>query len=216
MPRGTLNVSSTVQPRSIPCYLSCSAQPSRPCVAERISPSTEWSISTRGLVVTAAISALAGALIGVLGAFLIELSRSQTESLRYRRELLRATCADFSAAVTSMWNLAVQAKSKPADRALLASIHESHREARIQYERLRLTAASAATQEAARYVLRYAYGLVREIEGKPPRDDERERGPMMMLQHSLTSLVEKVRSETDAPNPRHVYREPDEWIDQDL
>jgi hypothetical protein len=165
---------------------------------------------------TAAISALAGALIGVLGAFLIELSRSKTENLRYRRELLRTTCADFSAAVTSVWNLAVQVKLRPADRALLASLHESHREARIQYERLRLTAASAATQEAARYVLRYAYGLLREIEGKPPRDDERERGPMMMLQHSLTTLTERARSEIDAPNPRDVYQEPDEWMEQDL
>ena len=39
---------------------------------------------------------------------------------------------------------------------------------------------------------------------------------MMMLQHSLTALVEEVRREVDTPNPHDVYREPDEWIEQDL
>jgi hypothetical protein len=39
---------------------------------------------------------------------------------------------------------------------------------------------------------------------------------MMMLQHSLTTLTERARSEIDAPNPRDVYQEPDEWMEQDL
>jgi hypothetical protein len=80
-----------------------------------------------------------------------------------------------------MWNLAVELTAKPADTELTNSFREAHREARMHYERLRLTAASGNVQKSARYVLRYAYGLLRQIDGKPLRDDERERGPLIML-----------------------------------
>ena len=86
----------------------------------------------------------------------------------------------------------------------------------MHYERLRLTAASGDAQKAARYVLRYAYGLLRQIEGKLPRDDEKERGPLMMRQHSLTTLVAEVRREIGVPHADDVYREPDEWMERDL
>jgi hypothetical protein len=130
---------------------------------------------------TAAIFALVGALVGALGTLAVELARARTESLRSRREALRLACADFTAVVTRMWNLAIELMEKPADNQLMNSIHETHREARVHYERLRLTAASRDVQRAGRYVLRYAYGLMRQVEGKSPRDDERERGPLMML-----------------------------------
>ena len=164
----------------------------------------------------AAIFALAGALIGVLGAFVVELVRTRTENLRLRQEALRLACADFTTAVARMWNLAVELTAKPADIELANSFHEAHREARMHYERLRLTAASGNAQKAARYALRYAYGLLRQIEGKSLRDDERERGPLVMLQHSLATLTTEVRREIGVPHADDVYREPDEWIERDL
>jgi hypothetical protein len=165
---------------------------------------------------TAAIFALAGALIGVLGAFAIEWLRQRNESSHLRQDKLRLACADFAAAVTRMWNLAIELKAKPTDTELETSFNEAHREARVHYERLRLTAASRDVQESARLVLRYAYGMLREIEGKPLRDDERERGPLIMLQHSLTTLVTNVRGEIGVPRAEDVYREPDEWLEKDL
>jgi hypothetical protein len=164
----------------------------------------------------AAFFALAGALIGVLGAFVIEFFRAQTENSRRRQEILRLTCADFATAVTHMWNLAVELEAKPADTELKNSFYEAHREARVHYERLRLTAASEAVQKAARYTLRYAYGLLRKIEGKPPRADERERDPLLMLQYSLTILVKEVRRQTDVPDADKVFQEPEEWMEKDL
>jgi hypothetical protein len=138
-------------------------------------------IAMRRRGMAAAIYALAGALIGVLGAFTIEWVRARNENLRLRYDKLQFVCADFTAAVTHMWNLAVELTAKPADTELTNSFHEAHREARMHYERLRLTAASGNVQKSARYVLRYAYGLLRQIDGKPLRDDERERGPLIML-----------------------------------
>jgi hypothetical protein len=99
---------------------------------------------------------------------------------------------------------------------LKSSFYEAHREARVHYERLRLTAASRAVQESARLVLRYAYGMLRKIEGKPLRDDELERGPLMMLQNSLITLITNVRHEIGVPRANDVYREPDEWMEKDL
>jgi hypothetical protein len=164
----------------------------------------------------AAIFALAGALIGVLGAFLIEFVRARTENLRLHQETLRLTCADFTSAVSRMWNLAIELKAKPTDTELTSSFHNAFSEARMHYERLRLTAASEKAQKEARYALRYAYGLLREREGKPPRDDERELGPFMMLQHSLRDLVKEVRSEIGVPHANDVYQEPDKWMERDL
>jgi hypothetical protein len=164
----------------------------------------------------AAIFALAGALIGALSAFGVELVRARVENRRLRQEALRLTCADFAAAVSHMWNLALELKAKPADTKLTSSFHETFWEARMHYERLRLTAASGGVQKEARYVLRYAYGLVREREGLPPRDDERESGAFMMLQHSLIKLVGEVRSEIGVAHAGEVFREPDEWMERDL
>jgi hypothetical protein len=163
----------------------------------------------------AAIYALAGALIGVLGAFAIELVRARTENLRLHQETLRLTCADFTATVSRMWNLAIELKAMPADTELASSFHKSFREARMHYERLRLTAASGKVQKEARYVLRYSYGLLREREGKPRREDEREVGPFMMLQHSLRNLVTAVRGEIGVPHADDVFQEPDEWMERD-
>ena len=64
-----------------------------------------------------------------------------SENLRLRQEALRLACADFTTAVARMWNLAVELMAKPADIELANSFHEAHREARMHYERLRLTAA---------------------------------------------------------------------------
>ena len=162
----------------------------------------------------AAIFALVGALIGASGALGVELIRTRAENLRLRQETLRLTCADFTATVSQLWNLDLELKAKPANAELASSLHETFWQARMQYEQLRLTAASEEVQKEARYVLRYAYGLLREREGLPPRNDEKERTPFMMLQDSLKKLVEEVRSEIGVPHD--VYREPDEWMERDL
>ena len=91
-------------------------------------------------------------------------------------------------------------------------MHDAHREARVHYERLRLTAASPDVQRVARHVLRYAYGMLRQIEGKPPRADEQESGPLRMLHTSLMTLYAEVRREIGIPRPDDVYEEPDAWL----
>ena len=159
---------------------------------------------------TAAIFALAGTLLGVLGTLAIELVRSRTNDLRSRREALRLACADFTAAVARIWNLSFEVRSEHATPELMNSMRDTHREARVLYERLRLTAVSQDVQKAGRHALRYAYGLLRQAEGKALREDEQQRGPLIMLDESLMSLYAAVRREIGMPHPDDVYQEP--WI----
>jgi hypothetical protein len=160
----------------------------------------------------AAIFALAGTVLGVVGALAVQVTQARANDLRARRDALRLACAEFTAAIVRMRNLAIESLSEPADTALLESLRDAHREARVQYERLRLTAASHDAQEAGRRVLRYAYGLLRQAEGKPPRQDEQETGAHLLLQQSLMTLYREVRRELDIPHPEDVYQEPDEWV----
>jgi hypothetical protein len=160
---------------------------------------------------TAAIFALVGTLLGVLGTLTVELVRGRVEDMRSHREALRLACADFTAAVARVINLTIELK-KIADPKRLELMREAHMDARAYYERLRLIAVSRDAQKAGRYVLRYTYGLLLQAEGKPPRDDERERGPRLLLQDSLMRLYVEVRRETGVSRAEDIYREPDEWI----
>ena len=160
---------------------------------------------------TAAIFALAGALIGVLGTLAVELARSRAEDVRSHRDALRLACADFTAAVARMVNLAIELKDP--DAARIDMMREAHIETRVSYERLRLISGSRDVQEAGRHVLRYTFGLLRRAEGRPPRPDELDRSPRMLLQDWLMRLYVEVRKEIRVPHPEDVYREPDEWLE---
>jgi hypothetical protein len=161
---------------------------------------------------TAAIFALAGTVLGVLGTLAVELVHARTENLQARREALRLACADFTTAIALTRNLAIEVMKGPGGNELTISLNEAHREARAHYERLRLTAASLEVQTSGRRVLRYAYGLLRQAEGKPPREDERDRGPLLMLHDSLIALYAGVRREIGTPHPEDIYREPEDWV----
>jgi hypothetical protein len=160
---------------------------------------------------TAAIFALAGTLIGVLGTLTVELAHQRTEDKRSHREAVRLACADFTAAVARMVNLAIELKDP--DSAQIDRMREAHLETRVGYERLRLISGSRDVQEAGRYVLRYTFGLLRRAEGKPPRHDELKHSPRMLLQDWLMKLYVAVRKEIGVPHPQDVYREPDEWLE---
>ena len=159
-----------------------------------------------------AVFALIGAALGVLGTLATELSRSRVENIRSRREALRLICADFTSAVARMRELAIDLAKGPEDPAIMASIRAAHVDAWTYFERLRLTSTSYDTQKACRRTLRYAYGIVRQAGGGPPREDERERGALVLYHESLLDLTVAVRHELGLPRADDVYREPDEWL----
>jgi hypothetical protein len=159
---------------------------------------------------TAAIFALVGTLVGVLGTLAVELARSRAENMRVRHENLRQASAEFTAAVARIINLVLEFKDPDIPRIDL--MYEAHREARVCYERLRLISTSREVQEAGRYVIRYAYGLLREAQTLPRREDELERGPRLLLNDWLMKFYIEIRREIGIPQPENIYREPDSWL----
>jgi hypothetical protein len=164
---------------------------------------------------TAAIFALAGTLLGVLGTVMVELVRTRTENSQARCEAVRLACADLISALARLKEHAFELISTPDDPALVSTLRNTQVEARGHYERLRLTASSKEAQRAGRCAIRYAYGLIRQIEGKPPREDEIEQGPAWMMHQAVMDLCVAVRQETGVPKPGDIFREPDEWIAPD-
>ena len=149
---------------------------------------------------TAAIFTLIGTALGVLGTVAAQLVRARTDDSRIRREQLRTACADFAASLARLRELGIQLFEPRFDSPKdWESIREAHLEARAYYERLRLTSSSRSVQEAGRRALRYAFGVMLQAAGKDPREDERERGALALLNDSLMDLYAAVRRELGCP-----------------
>jgi hypothetical protein len=88
-----------------------------------------------------------------------------------------------------------------------AAMRDAHDETQAQYERLRLVTSSLRVQEEARYALRYAYGLLRQLDGDPPREDEVEPSALDQIEDRLVRLFTEVRRELGVPRSHHVLSE---------
>ncbi len=106
---------------------------------------------------TAAIFALIGALIGVLGTAATQLIKTRADNAKARRDDLRRICTDFATAVGQIKELACQVIEKRAnsDPQAWVSINKAHLEARAHFESLRLIS-SFQVQKSSRLTLRYA------------------------------------------------------------
>ena len=133
---------------------------------------------------------------------------SKREDRRRERDSLRETCADFTAAIARMRFLAAQIHLYGPDADLDARMRQAHEEATVGCERLKLLMTSLAAQEAARYAVRYALGLWLQVQGREPRPDERERGPLLELNDRLRDLYIAVRRELGVAHPEDVFTEP--------
>lgn len=156
-------------------------------------------------LVSEALFALAGTALGIIGTLLTDVWRANKDDVRERRQRLRNACVDFTAALVRMrqafWGQGYDADSRRT------TMRHAHDEARAQYERLRLSTSSLQVQEEARYALRYAYGLLRQLEGLPPREDEVDPSALDQIEDRLVRLFTEVRQELGVPRPHHVLSE---------
>lgn len=159
----------------------------------------------------AAIFALIGTLLGISGTLLVETRRSRMEVNRSRREALRTSCAEFTGAIVRTRELTLKWKSQPSDASLRESASQAHHEAWVHYELLRLISASKEVQEAGRHLMRYAWGLMRQVDGKPPREDEQPDGPFALTLEWLPRFTIAARRELGVPQADDIYMEPPEW-----
>src|SRR5215831_10564503 len=115
----------------------------------------------------AALFALGGALVGVLGTVLTELVRGHRDDRKFRQEELRTVCADLATEVIRLQDMSHELRKTPKDVQLQNTAQEVHSRAHALQERLRLTSSSVATQEAARWLTHCVYYQWKSTQGGP-------------------------------------------------
>ena len=157
--------------------------------------------------VNEALFALAGTALGIVGALLADFLRARKDERRDHREQLRSACVDLTTALVEIRQAYWGRAYGDDEAARRAALQRAHDVARASYERLRLSTSSLAVQEEARFALRYAYGLLRQFEGLPPRQDELDTAPIDQLDDRLVRLYTAVRRELGTPDPERVLSE---------
>jgi hypothetical protein len=151
----------------------------------------------------AALFALAGALIGVLGTVLTELVRSRSNDRKLQQEQLRSVCADLATEVIRLQDISHELRKSPEDVQLQNTAQEAHSRAHAMQERLRLTSKSAATQEAGRWLLHCVYYQWRSTQGGPGEFWQAREG----VHEWLTKLHVEARKELGLGDSA-VYKDP--------
>lgn len=155
----------------------------------------------------AALFALAGALIGVLGTVLTELVRGRRDSEKFHQEELRSICAELATGVIRLQDISHELRRSPDDPQLQRTAEEVHSRAHAIQERLRLVSTSAATQEAGRWLVHCAYYQWRSALGGPGEFWEARKG----VHQWLSKLHIEARKELGlAGSP--IYNDPPEGL----
>jgi hypothetical protein len=160
------------------------------------------------VALVSAIFALVGTSLGILGTLAVQLIQSRTEDIRARQAALRLAGIDFISAVARTRNLFIELRARPADPGLLESMRDANRSARERFESLRLITSSFEVQKAGRHVVRYNYGLLRQVEGKALRPDEENPELLITLNDWLNGLRSALRRELGVPSPNTLYMSP--------
>jgi hypothetical protein len=150
---------------------------------------------------TAALYALAGALIGVIGSAVADMIREKRELRRRNQEELRSICSDFTAQLARVRRYLFRLQSDPQNEELWELVDSAFTEARAHNERLLITAELMATQEAARHAIHFVYWMIQVTRLQSGGYDEcREE-----FGRWLEKLYVSVRRELGLKNPMDVY-----------
>jgi hypothetical protein len=161
----------------------------------------------------AALYALAGTLIGILGTVLVDAVRARREARRQNQEALRTVCSDFMAQVARVrrYSFALRdaLREESQNQETWLVIQTAFIEVRAYYERLLLTADSLATQEAARHVVHFVYWMSRAANREITGFDDCENE----LHNWNAKLYAEVRRELGLRHPGNVYKDPPGGLD---
>jgi hypothetical protein len=152
----------------------------------------------------AALYALAGTLIGILGTVLADAMRARREARRRNQEALRTVCSDFMAQVARVRRYSMALREEPQNQETWLVIQSAFIEVRAYYERLLITTDSFATQEAARHVVHFVYWMSRAAHNKITGFDDCENE----LRDWAANLYAEVRRELGLRHPDDVYKDP--------
>jgi hypothetical protein len=157
--------------------------------------------------VLAALFALGGALIGVLGTVITEFARGRRDNQQLWREEFRSVCADLAGEVSHLQDLSHELRKTPEDTQIQRTAQDVHSKVGALQERLRLTSKSVPTQEAARWLQHCAYYQWRATQGGKGDFWEARDG----VKTWLTKFYVEARKELGLPSSA-VYQDPPEGL----
>jgi len=163
--------------------------------------------SSRGKKMSAAVFALAGTLLGVLGTTLVTLVNTRAEDRRTSREALRAVCTDFMTSLMKIRQLCMEMHDDGYQKELWDETNRLLADTQAAYERFRIVADLTETQKAARLSVHHGYWLSRSV-GKNPRGDWQEEHDALMKW--INALLISVRRELGVRHFRSLYADPRE------
>jgi hypothetical protein len=156
-----------------------------------------------------ALLVLAGTAMGLFGTLMTDTIRSRRQADSLRLEEVRRACTDLISSLNQMRQIYFDEQHGTGTPEWHEQMRQTHLNARLHYERLQLTTTSIEVQINARFAIRYAVGLWRELRGRPLRPDEVEVHPLRQLDDRLVSLRTAMRRELSVPNPDRVLSEQD-------
>jgi hypothetical protein len=159
-----------------------------------------------------AFFALAGALIGVLGTLGTEFMRARRDEHRTKLVALQLASFEFLGAIAQMRMIIYNLHQDPSNEKIIDRMFDAHMQARASFERLRLTSSSVKVQEAGRYILRYAFGLLRLVQGKDRRSDELDKHPAELISEWHEALLVEIRRELGVTHPDRIFADRRDWI----
>lgn len=150
---------------------------------------------------TAALFALAGTLIGVIGSTMADIIREKRDLRRRNQDELRSICSDLTSQLGRIRRCLFMLQSDPKNEDLWRLVDSAHTEARALYERLLITSELTATQEAARHVTDSAFSMMqaRRAQSDDYQAHREEFGEW------LEKLYVSVRRELGLRSPTNIY-----------
>lgn len=155
---------------------------------------------------SAALYALAGTVIGILGTVLLDIVRGRRETRSRAREVLRVVCSDFTTQLTRArrYSGIHHGPLGPVDQETWQQMQAIFTEARTCYERMLITADSVSIQAAARCALHYTFWMWRTAR----TDDQAFKEAEAQTLSWLKKLYVEVRRELGIKSPGNVYEDP--------
>ena len=149
------------------------------------------------------VAALVGLIGATLGAILVSRAddrrRRQAlvdEDRRRYQALVREVASDFLLPIVRLRQARIQIREGIGDvDELKRQMDANDHIVRYEMDRVRITLESLKVQEAARYVVRYAHGLCLEVKGLEPREDEKGKNVIVLLEKATYAFMRDLRVE---------------------
>jgi hypothetical protein len=162
---------------------------------------------SKNKIMTAAMFAILGTVVGVFGTILTNSVSANRDDRRAWQGSLRSVVADLTSEVTKLRGLSYRLRDCPDDEDLMMAAQETLSRAQSLLRQLGLISKSKATQEAGDWLIHSVYWLWRSAQGEPGDFDS--AGDAIV--RWMSKLYAEARKELGL-SPADLYESPTEGL----